>query len=164
MTRISPNMFESKMKDCYQLKVQNQPLWWYGCISAHGMADLHMSEGTVDAEAYFGILEGHRLLSRWRRFPGTPCLFQQDNARSHSAGVTTMWLRRHRVCVFDWPACSPDLSHIENVLRIMKGRIRKRQTRTVKQLRPVYMKNGQQFDLQNCNNKLYLQFPNDYKV
>ena len=34
-------------------------------------------------------------------FPGTPCLFQQDNARPHSARVTTAWLHRHRVCVLD---------------------------------------------------------------
>ena len=52
---------------------------------------------------------------RQQHFPGTSCLFQQDNARPHSAGVTTGGLRRHRWCVLDWPACSPDVSPIENV-------------------------------------------------
>uniref|UniRef100_A0AAR2L5Q2 (E3-independent) E2 ubiquitin-conjugating enzyme n=1 Tax=Pygocentrus nattereri TaxID=42514 RepID=A0AAR2L5Q2_PYGNA len=33
----------------------------------------------------------------------------------HSARVTTAWLRSKRVRVLDWPACSPDLSPIENV-------------------------------------------------
>ena len=78
------------------------------------MGDLHICEGTIDAEAYVGILERHMLPSRRRLFPGTPCLFQQDNASPPSAQVTTAWLRRHRVCVLDWPAGSPDLSPIEN--------------------------------------------------
>ena len=47
------------------------------------------------------------LLSGQHIFLRTPCLFQQDNARPHSALVTTAWLRRHRVRVLDWPACSP---------------------------------------------------------
>ena len=36
----------------------------------------------------------HGMPSTRRRFPGAPCLFQQDNARPYSAWVTTAWLRR----------------------------------------------------------------------
>ena len=36
----------------------------WGCISAHGMGALHICEGTIDAEAYVGILERRMLLSR----------------------------------------------------------------------------------------------------
>ena len=88
------------------------------------MGDFHICDGTIDAEAYVGILERHMLPSKQRLFPGTPCLFQQDNARPHSAQVITVWLRRHRVHVLDWCACRPDLSPIENVWHIMKMRIR----------------------------------------
>ena len=82
-----------------------------------------------------GILERHMLPSKQQLFPGTPCLFQQDNARPHSAWVTTAWLHRHRVYELDWPACSPDLSPIGNVWCIMKRRIRQRRPRTVEQLK-----------------------------
>ena len=54
---------------------------------------------------------GHQVL--WRLFPGTPCLFQQDNARRHSAWVTTAWLHRHRVIEI----CSPDLSSYYCIFR-----------------------------------------------
>ena len=60
------------------------------------------------------------LPSRQRIFPGSPWLFQQDNARPDSACASTGWLRRYRVYELDWPAKSPDLFPIENVWRIMK--------------------------------------------
>jgi len=30
-----------------------------GCISANRMSDLHLSEGTIDMEAYIGIVQKH---------------------------------------------------------------------------------------------------------
>ena len=122
--------------DCYQQKVQKPAsVMVRGWISAHGMGDLHIYDGTIDAEAYVGILERHMLPSR-QLFLETPCLFQQDNARPHSTWVTTAWLHRHRVCLLDWPdwpACN--LSPIENVLRIMKRRIRQWWPQPVVQLK-----------------------------
>ncbi|GFV00413.1 transposable element Tcb2 transposase [Trichonephila clavipes] len=45
----------------------------------------------------------------WRR-PGA--LFQQDNARPHTAGVSQDFLRQFET--LPWPACSPDLSPVEH--------------------------------------------------
>ena len=111
----------------------------WGCITAQGMGNLHICEGTINAERYIQVLEQHMLPSKQRIFHGCPCLFQQDNAKPHSARVTTAWLRSKRVRVLDWPACSPDLSPIENVWRIMKRKIRQRRPRTVEQLK-LYIK------------------------
>ncbi len=56
-------------------------------------------------------------------FMGSPLLLDQDNASSHSACATTVWFRRVRLNVRDWPA---DRSPIENVWPVMKRRIRQR--------------------------------------
>uniref|UniRef100_A0AAR2M5U8 Tc1-like transposase DDE domain-containing protein n=1 Tax=Pygocentrus nattereri TaxID=42514 RepID=A0AAR2M5U8_PYGNA len=118
--------------DCYQCKGQKPAsLMVWGCVSAHGMGNLHICEGTINAERYIQVLEQHMLPSNQCLFQGRPCLFQQDNAKPHSARVTTAWLRSKRVRVLNWPSCSPDLSPIENVWRIMKRKIRQRRPRTV---------------------------------
>ena len=134
--RVLRTKEEADHPDCYQRKVQKPAsVMVWGCISSHGMGDLHFCEGNINAEKYIQILEQHMLPSKQRLFHGRPCLFQQDNAKPHSARVTTAWLRSKRVQVLPWPACSPDLSPIENVWRIMKRKIRQRRPRTVEQLK-----------------------------
>ncbi len=91
-------------------------------------------EGTINAERYIQVLEQHMLPSRRRLFQGRPCIFQHDNARPHTASITTSWLRRRRIRVLKWPACSPDLSPIENIWRIIKRKMRQRRPKTVEQL------------------------------
>ncbi len=90
-----------------------------GCISvwAYGMGSLHVLEGIMNDKRYIKILEQHMLPSRRR-------VFQQDNAKPHTAAITTAWLHNRRVWVLNWSACSPDLSPIENIWRIIKRKIR----------------------------------------
>ncbi len=102
---------------CHQRSVQKPAsLMVWGCISAYGMGSLHVLEGTMNAERYIKVLEEHMLPSR-------RCVFQQDNAKPHTAAITTAWLRSRRVRVVNWPACSPDLSPIENIWRIIKWKM-----------------------------------------
>ncbi len=92
---------------------------------------LHVLEGTMSAESYLKVSEQHMLPSRW-------CVFQQDNARPHTAAITTEWLHGIRVRVLKWHACSPDLSPIENIWHI-KRKIRQRWPQTL-QLLEAYIR------------------------
>ncbi len=120
---------------CYQRSVQKPAsLMVWVCMSTCGMGSLHVWKGTINAERYIQVLEQHMLPSRRRLFQGRPCIFQHDNARPHTASITTSWLRRRRIWVLKWPACSPDLSPIENIWRIIKRKKWQRRPKTVEQL------------------------------
>uniref|UniRef100_A0A8C1ZAB2 Tc1-like transposase DDE domain-containing protein n=1 Tax=Cyprinus carpio TaxID=7962 RepID=A0A8C1ZAB2_CYPCA len=127
---------EDKDKQSYYQRSVQKPasLMVWGCMSACGMGSLHIWKGSINAERYIQVLEQHMLLSRRRLFQGRPSIFQHDNARPHTASITTSWLRRRRIRVLKWPACSPDLSPIENIWCIIKRKMRQRRPKTVEQL------------------------------
>ncbi len=85
----------------------------------------------LNAERFLKVLEQHMLPSRLLLFQGRPCVFQQDNAKPHTAAITTAWLCSRKVRVLNWPACSQDISPIENIWRIIK---RQRWPQTLQQL------------------------------
>ncbi len=89
--RVLQAKVERDLPACYQRSVQKPAsLMVWGCISAYSMGSLHDLEGTMNAERYIKVLEQHMLSSRRRAF-------QKDNAKPHTAAITTAWLRSRRV-------------------------------------------------------------------
>ncbi len=120
---------------CYQRSVQKPAslmVWglhecvWHGQLTHlerhHQCWKVYPSSRTTYAPIQTSSLSGKTLH------------FQHDNARPHTASITTSWLRRRRIRVLKWPAFSPDLSPIENIWRIIKRKMRQRRPKTVEQL------------------------------
>ncbi|GFV78170.1 transposable element Tcb2 transposase [Trichonephila clavipes] len=83
----------------------------WGAIAYNTRSALVLIHGTMTALRYIhDILQPHVLLLM-QRLPGA--IFQQDNARSHTARVSQDCLLT--VTTLPWPARSPDLSPIEHI-------------------------------------------------
>ncbi len=85
----------------------------------------HVLEGTMNAESYIKGLEQHMLPSRGR-------VFQQDNAKPHTAAITTAWLHSRRVRW--WIDLQSRSFTIENIWPIIKRKIRQRRPQILQQL------------------------------
>ncbi len=70
---------------------------------------------------YQDILEHFMLPSADKLYGDADFIFQQDLAPAHTAKGTKSWFNDHGVTVLDWPANSPDLNSIENLV-LSRGR------------------------------------------
>ncbi|GFT17983.1 transposable element Tcb2 transposase [Trichonephila clavipes] len=83
----------------------------WGVIAYNTRSPLVLIRSTMTAQRYVhDILQPH-VLPLFQRLPGA--IFQQDNARPHTARVSQDCLRT--VTALPWPARSPDLSPIEYI-------------------------------------------------
>ncbi|GFU85422.1 transposable element Tcb2 transposase [Trichonephila clavipes] len=83
----------------------------WGAIAYNKGSPLVLIHGTMTAQRYaHDILQPH-VLALMQRLPGP--IFQQDNARPHTARVLQDCLRT--VTTLSWPARSPDLSTFEHI-------------------------------------------------
>ena len=110
----------------------------WGCMSAGGVGQLMVCEGTMNSLKYCQILEHHMLPSTRALFN---CLrahhwiFQWENAPCHTARASKTWMNEHGVQLLDWPAQSPDMSPIETMWRIIKAAASERKSRNTQELR-----------------------------
>jgi transposase len=73
---------------------------------------------------------------------GRILIFQQDNAKPHTAPALKAYLENWGYEVLNWPPQSPDLSPIENIWNVMKMKLKARRPRppTIATMRDAMMK------------------------
>ncbi|GFV28569.1 transposable element Tcb1 transposase [Trichonephila clavipes] len=91
----------------------------WGAFAYNTRLPLVLIRGTMTAQWYVhDILQPH-VLPFMQRLP--EAIFQQDNARSHTAGVSQDCILT--VTILPWPARSPDLSPIEHIWDHLRQRV-----------------------------------------
>jgi hypothetical protein len=75
---------------------------------------LHVFRGNVNAVTYRDEVLDALVAPAFTNYPALQ-LFQQDNARAHTACITQQYLHQQNIVTIDWPALSPDMSPIEHL-------------------------------------------------
>ena len=97
----------------------------WGCICAEGTVDIVWMHENINSNLYEEeILEKRVKLFAYLEKDG---IFQQDNARPHTAQKIKDWFQKEKIELLEWPAQSPDLSPIENIWAWIKHNVWEKQ-------------------------------------
>ena len=98
----------------------------WGGISLNHRTPLVVINGNLTAQRYINEVLRPTVIPFFPRHQEVD-IFQQNNARAHSARVTTAFLNANNVRTLPWPAFSPDLSPIEHLWDQLGQAVRRRQ-------------------------------------
>jgi len=100
----------------------------WGCIAGNKRSRLVSFRGTNTADTYVATL-CENLLPFIESMPTDimhDFIFQQDNARIHTANKTKDWFKKQKFTVMEWPPNSPNMNLIEHLWRELKAQLHTR--------------------------------------
>lgn len=100
----------------------------WGCFIGNQIGPLVSYRGVNTADTYITTLRDH-LLPFIETLPDElidDLIYQQDNARIHTAKKTREWFAHQRFMIMEWPPNSPDMNPIEHLWRCLKAALHHR--------------------------------------
>lgn len=122
----------------------------WGCFSSMGTGELKIIRGKMNAIMYRDILNENLRKSVDSFQFENGWVFQQDNDPKHTAKLTKKWFEDNNIDVLKWPSQSPDLNPIENLWRILKLNVHKRNPQNLKELETFCLEEWTRITPETC--------------
>lgn len=100
----------------------------WGCFVGSHQGPLVSFRGVNTAATYVDTLRDILLpfIEKMPRRLRNDFIFQQDNARIHTAKLAKAWFQEQAFKLMEWPPNSPDMNPIEHIWRVLKAALHKR--------------------------------------
>jgi transposase len=96
----------------------------WGCMTYNGLGDACRLQQGLDSQLYVKVLQDYLIASRnYRGLNPAKFIFQQDNAKVHTANIVKEYFHKYKIAVMDWPVNSPDLNPIESLWAYLKQQL-----------------------------------------